>query len=149
MKIVWMLVLAGGILIAGVSNAVEDIPAYIGRRGTVKSTGPIVLFGALDPAVRKWYIPPGAIPAVWMARGMGDHQLCPGSVWAVCADRASGELFLRSLWQLRHPGVDVVYLATRTAPSVRKSHLRQGRARRDDHCLGFQGRLFLCADDRR
>jgi len=61
MKHVWMLMLTGWLLSAGASYAVEEMPAYIGvRRGEfldVEPTGPTVLFGALDPVVRKWYIP--------------------------------------------------------------------------------------------
>jgi len=61
MKIVLALVLVGWILNAGVSCAVEEMPPYVGvRRGehlSIEPTGPTVSFGALDPVVRKWYVP--------------------------------------------------------------------------------------------
>ena len=61
MKHVVTLVLVGWILNVGVSHAVEEIPSYIGARReerlVLEPTGPTVLFGALDPAVRKWYVP--------------------------------------------------------------------------------------------
>ena len=61
MKIVWAFVLMGWILNAEVSHAAEEMPPYVGvRRGehlSIEPTGPTVSFGALDPVVRKWYLP--------------------------------------------------------------------------------------------
>ena len=64
--------------------------------------GPGVLFDALDPAIKKWYVPQ-ELYNEYRWRPVGVQQLRPQSVPALRRYPVRGRLLLRPIWQRHHP----------------------------------------------
>ena len=142
----------GAVVLLMLGVVVEHLPAQedfgsrlgVRRGGEVyyDPVGPGVLFDALDPAVKKWYVPQELFNE-YQWRQQDYNELRPAELSVLCRDHPRRRVFLRHLWELHHPAAS----SFTTGAFPRRRHRVAVCSRQTGLVAGFRA-WFIASDQK-